>query len=144
MEVPAVSWLTAKAEVRRSPIEGLGLVAREPVAEGRPSSAWAAGLPVRRATVSGLGDRPGLSAAGVPGGVRQPLDPTAAATYRGVVRGPVAALPVSEAVDEAPEDATRTREGLGRLGRDGTPPCYGLVVVGPGDGIDDLLLVEGL
>lgn len=34
MELPAVSWLTAKAEVRRSTIEGFGLFAREPLAEG--------------------------------------------------------------------------------------------------------------
>lgn len=51
MEVPAVSWLTAKAEVRRSPIEGLGLVAREPVAEGEAVErlgSWPAGAPRKR------------------------------------------------------------------------------------------------
>src|SRR5689334_8835385 len=51
-------------------------------------------------------------------------------------------LPVTEAVEETAEDSAFARErGLGR-GSDGALTGDGLVVVGPGDGVDDLGLVE--
>src|SRR5260370_1634783 len=52
------------------------------------------------------------------------------------------ALPISEAVQEAAEDAALTGQRRGRRRRDRTLPGHRLVVVGPRDGIDDLLLIE--
>src|SRR5215475_13051831 len=54
------------------------------------------------------------------------------------------ALPVAEAVDEAAEDAAFAGEGGAGRGRDGALAGDGPVVVGAGDGVDDLGLVEVL
>lgn len=56
----------------------------------------------------------------------------------------MAALPITETVEEPPEHTARPRERLGRFGWGGTSTRNGLVVVGTCDGVDDLVLVEGL
>ena len=53
-------------------------------------------------------------------------------------------LPVAEAVQETAEDAALTSKGWGRSGRGGALTGDGLVVVGAGDGVDGLGLVEVL
>src|ERR1700745_888745 len=53
-----------------------------------------------------------------------------------------ASLPVAEAVEETAEDAAFTGQGGTRLRRDGSLPGDGLVVVGTGNGRDDLRLVK--
>jgi len=53
-------------------------------------------------------------------------------------------LPVAEAVQEAAEDAAFAGQGGGGLGRCGALAGDGLVVIGAGDGVNDLGLVESL
>src|ERR1700751_1441292 len=55
-----------------------------------------------------------------------------------------ASLPVAEAVEETAEDAAFTGQGGTRLRGDGSLPGDGLVVIGTGNGVDDLRLVEVL
>src|SRR5690348_270336 len=55
-----------------------------------------------------------------------------------------ASLPVAEAVEETAEDAAFASKRGTRLRRDGSLPGDGLVVIGTGNGVDDLRLVEVL
>src|SRR6476469_595165 len=69
------------------------------------------------------------------------LDP-GTVLHRGVVE--VDLEPVPEAVEETAEDAAFTGQRGTRLRRDGSLPGDGLVVVGTGNGVDGLRLVEVL
>ena len=53
-------------------------------------------------------------------------------------------LSVPEAVEKAAEEAALTRQRRGRRRRDRALPSDGLIVIGPRDSVDDLLLIEVL